>query len=315
MVCRDGSRLPVLITGIMAKEAKDRVITYLVDYSRPKKVEAALKEERDQAQERARQALLNLLQLHAMFEGAPVGIGRLSRDGRWIAANARLTEILRCRPAELLEKNLTELWADEEGEAPVFPEIAKGKRYSADRSLKRGDGSVVWARISLTYVACEGAQFIAAAVDELPKTEFAKPDLDPRREALEENVRSLRSELQLCSSQARGEMEGRRRALRALHDSEQRFRQMSENIQEVFWMASPDGSKFHFVSPGYEKLWGRSLESLYRQPATWLEGIHAEDRARVEQAGERRPIPALICSTASAVPTFPPSGCGTRGTW
>lgn len=66
-----------------------------------------------------------------------------------------------------------------------------------------------------------------------------------------------------------------------LRQSEERFRQLAESITEVFWMTDPDKQEMLYVSPGYEKIWGRSCESLYRQPSTWLNAIHSEDRKRV----------------------------------
>ena len=64
--------------------------------------------------------------------------------------------------------------------------------------------------------------------------------------------------------------------------SERRFRQMAENINEVFWVASLDFKELIYVSPAYEKIWGRSCESLYRNPMDWSEAIVPEDRQRVK---------------------------------
>jgi two-component system cell cycle sensor histidine kinase/response regulator CckA len=63
--------------------------------------------------------------------------------------------------------------------------------------------------------------------------------------------------------------------------SEQRFRQMAENINEVFWVASLDFKEVIYVSPAYEKIWDRSCESLYRNALDWSEAIHPEDRESV----------------------------------
>lgn len=41
----------------------------------------------------------------------------------------------------------------------------------------------------------------------------------------------------------------------ALRQSEQRFRQLAENINEVFWIASPTNDQFFYVSPAYEAIW------------------------------------------------------------
>lgn len=76
----------------------------------------------------------------------------------------------------------------------------------------------------------------------------------------------------------------RKQAEAALRASEERFRELAENIHEVFWIADPTRERVFYVSPGYEKYWGRSCESLYRSPKSWLDAIHREDRARVVRA-------------------------------
>ena len=65
---------------------------------------------------------------------------------------------------------------------------------------------------------------------------------------------------------------------------EQQFRQLTGNIQAVFWISTPDGRSKQYVSPGYEEIWGRSASALQRQPLAWLEAIHEEDHARVCEA-------------------------------
>jgi two-component system, cell cycle sensor histidine kinase and response regulator CckA len=76
----------------------------------------------------------------------------------------------------------------------------------------------------------------------------------------------------------------RRHAEANLHESEERFRQLAENMDDVFWMTDVDKREMLYVSPAYEKIWGRSCASLRAAPVTWLEAIHAEDRERVRQA-------------------------------
>jgi two-component system cell cycle sensor histidine kinase/response regulator CckA len=76
----------------------------------------------------------------------------------------------------------------------------------------------------------------------------------------------------------------RKRAELALSESEQRFRQLAENIREVFWMTDPEKTRMLYVSPAYEAVWGRSCESLYENPRGWIEAIHPEDRERVLHA-------------------------------
>jgi len=80
----------------------------------------------------------------------------------------------------------------------------------------------------------------------------------------------------------------RKQAEVSLRESEERFRQVVENIQEVFWMTDVDKHRMLYVSPAYEKIWGVTCESLYQSPKTWLEAIHPEDRERIRAAAARQ---------------------------
>lgn len=59
------------------------------------------------------------------------------------------------------------------------------------------------------------------------------------------------------------------------------FRQFADNIEIVFYTSTPDLSKILYVSPAYEKIWGESCESLYKNPTNWLDSIIPEDKKRV----------------------------------
>ena len=65
----------------------------------------------------------------------------------------------------------------------------------------------------------------------------------------------------------------------ALTDSEKRFRQLAENIRDVFFLLDADSNRVLYISPAYEEIWGRSCESVYANPESWTEAIHPDDRA------------------------------------
>lgn len=77
-----------------------------------------------------------------------------------------------------------------------------------------------------------------------------------------------------------------RQAQTALRDSEERFRQMADNINDVFWIFSHHDQALLYVSSGYDPLWGREAQALATQPEDWLASVHEEDRARVRQRFE-----------------------------
>jgi two-component system cell cycle sensor histidine kinase/response regulator CckA len=84
----------------------------------------------------------------------------------------------------------------------------------------------------------------------------------------------------------------RQRVERTLRESEERFRRIAETVTQVFWIADVEIETIVYVSPAYESIWGRSCDSVYRDPRTFLDAVHEADRARVvetlelQQSGE-----------------------------
>jgi len=76
----------------------------------------------------------------------------------------------------------------------------------------------------------------------------------------------------------------RKRTEDALRESDQKFQQLAANITDAFWIRSPDMRHAQYVSPAFERIWGRPVESLYANPGQWSEFILPEDRARVLSA-------------------------------
>lgn len=73
-----------------------------------------------------------------------------------------------------------------------------------------------------------------------------------------------------------------------LEESQQRFREIAETVSEVFWSADALTSETSYVNPSYERVWGRSCQSLYDDPKSYLEAIHPEDRDRIENNVARK---------------------------
>ncbi len=82
-----------------------------------------------------------------------------------------------------------------------------------------------------------------------------------------------------------------RRSVVALQQSEatvrssaEQFRQLAENIREVFWLKCLETNQIIYVSPAYEEIWGRSCESLYEQAMSWIDAIHPDDRDSLQDS-------------------------------
>src|SRR5262249_2964571 len=115
--------------------------------------------------------------------------------------------------------------------------------YAMEKRYFRKDGSVVWIDLTVSLVrdAAGGPKYFIAVVQDI---------------------------------------EARKRAGSAVQESESRLRLIADTIDEVFWMADVDLQRIHYISPSYERVWGRSRESLYQSPASFLDALHPEDRQR-----------------------------------
>jgi diguanylate cyclase (GGDEF)-like protein/PAS domain S-box-containing protein len=78
----------------------------------------------------------------------------------------------------------------------------------------------------------------------------------------------------------------RKLADKALRESEEQFRQLAENIREVFFVMQTDTGKVTYVSPAYDEIWGRPRKEVLERPTAWIDSIHPEDRERVGRAFE-----------------------------
>jgi len=66
------------------------------------------------------------------------------------------------------------------------------------------------------------------------------------------------------------------------------IRDLADHVRAVLWVISADGESMLYCSPAYSRLWGRPVEELLADPSSWLEGVHPDDRERVEEAWDRR---------------------------
>jgi PAS domain S-box-containing protein len=74
----------------------------------------------------------------------------------------------------------------------------------------------------------------------------------------------------------------------ALRESEERFRQLAENIESAFWMFDYKLGRMLYISPTYERIFGRSPELMYGDPEEFMSSVLSEDRHLVEEKIERQ---------------------------
>lgn len=60
------------------------------------------------------------------------------------------------------------------------------------------------------------------------------------------------------------------------------LRQITENMGEVFWLRDVKERSMLYINPAYEQVWGRTCESLYKNPESFLDAVHPDDLEMVQ---------------------------------
>ncbi len=80
----------------------------------------------------------------------------------------------------------------------------------------------------------------------------------------------------------------RRRAELSLRESEEKFRQITENAAEVFWLADVESNLIRYISPAFEHVWGLPREPFLKNSSIFYSTIHPDDRDRVEHTSRNK---------------------------
>ncbi len=66
-----------------------------------------------------------------------------------------------------------------------------------------------------------------------------------------------------------------------LADSERRFRELADNVAEIFWVFDWKRRKLTYISPSFERVFGRRIQDALNDPNVWIDAVHPDDRPRV----------------------------------
>jgi PAS domain S-box-containing protein len=182
-----------------------------------------------------------------IFENAPFGIFETTPEGRLLRVNPSSARMFGYGSPQLM---LEALGGDvgrvyqhtEERDLIVAKALASEQYAEGELAFLRRDGSPFVANLRMRAVRCAAGTLLEGFLE----------DISSRKGAEE-----------------------------ALRKSELQFRQMAGTIDEVFWLSSPASQSVHYVSPAYERVWGRSSAELYLDPRLWLLGIVPEDLPQV----------------------------------
>jgi PAS domain S-box-containing protein len=101
-------------------------------------------------------------------------------------------------------------------------------------------------------------------------------------------VAQLRRERHELHQQVQAERIERKRVETELRESESHFRQLTENIDAVFWIREEPEGRVSYVSPGYERLWGLNPQKLYDSRQVWLDYVHPDDQESTDRAFQEK---------------------------
>ena len=189
------------------------------------------------------------------FENAPFGMALATKDGRFFKVNGTLCRMLGYTETELLGRSWRQM---------TFPEDADDTAAALERLLNDRErcveiekryvhrsGQVVWVRNRI-WLARDGG---GKAVHFVGQVE---------------------------------DISERKRAENELRSSEEKFRQLAENIRDAFRITNAEGTEVLYVSPACEHVWQQSRDSLYRNPMSWLEAVRSEDKERARALAKRQ---------------------------
>lgn len=159
-------------------------------------------------------------------------------------------------------------------EANTAAVFAYGYPYEALLSLKLHDlqASETWQSLE-DHIAQTVDQSVSLTTIHRRQDGSTFPvEISFQREVIDDK-KVLLSVIQNISDRIRSEVERQQ--------SEEMLRQLAENIDEVFWVCSVARDRILYISPAYEKIWGRTCNSLYDQPNSWFKAVHPEDCDRL----------------------------------
>ena len=146
--------------------------------------------------------------------------------------------------------------------AHVFRDGGGGLVHTMELVAERGDGATFPAECSLWY--CPGDPGGTSRCNVLVR------NISPRVR-VEDTLRQELRELRQLSAER----------IEELRRAQSLFVDLVETIDEVFWVADAGITRMLYISPGYERVWGRTCQSLYDDPRSFMEAVHPDDRARI----------------------------------
>ncbi|MBI2786297.1 MAG: PAS domain S-box protein [Legionella longbeachae] len=184
---------------------------------------------------------VGLKEYRDLFEQAPIALYVIDPDGYFILANRRFCESTGYSSNELLQMHILDTYL--ESEIDLFSTYLEHSKIKKEMLMER---SIVRKNRTTFYAQINirvlDNGWLKGIVHEVP----VQKDITMK-----------------------------------LAENEEKFRQITEHIRDVFFLVDLNTGKFLYVSSGYETIWGKSIRSLLIEPTSWMEMIHPEDKETV----------------------------------
>ena len=220
------------------------------------------------------------------FEHAPIGVALVSPDGRWLKVNRALCDLVGYSEAELLTRTFQDITHPDDLEI----DLENVRRMIA--------GEIHSYQIEKRYIHARGHLVTVLLSVSLVRDGQNQP-------------RYFIAQIQDITSRKKADAGDPHQTEQRLRESNEKFQLMADNITDAFWIRSPDMREVHYISPAFERIWGRSGGKPARQSATvgrlHVPGGPRACAGRLRRAHGRR-TKSATSSIASCGPTAKSAG-------
>lgn len=84
-----------------------------------------------------------------------------------------------------------------------------------------------------------------------------------------------------------------RTAVQGQREADMKFALLADNIDDVFWLRDPSTNEVLYVNAAARELWGRPPQELLRDPDTWTQALHPDDRPGIAERVAARPAESI----------------------
>ncbi len=227
--------------------------------------------------------------LTQFLEALPVGVSVHDITGKISYANPTAKQLMGIDtlPNATTEELATAYFAYLSGTEQLYPveqmpivRALAGETSTADNMELHLADRIVPLKVWATSIYDQTGEIVSAIAGFIDITERQQVEkiLADYNLTLEAQVAERTAELSYINEQLGKEITERQQVEQALKTSDERFREIAGSINQFFFIREAVSGQFIYVSPAYEKIWGRSCESLYQNPKSWLETVHPDDR-------------------------------------